>query len=58
MDIQTIIEGGAVGIALFAVHLNYKLVSNHISHSIKTQTELKDAIHELIRFLKRNGIKK
>ena len=52
--IETIIQGGAVGLALFSMYIVWKLSSNHINHNTEVLTELKDAIKELKTFLK-NG---
>ena len=62
MDVQTLIEGGTISIALVVLYLSHqerkdyrKIITNHINHNTETQTELKDAIRELINWLKKNG---
>lgn len=71
MDLQAIIQGGAVGLSVLLIFLVYKIVQmlykisgNHIQHSNKTMIEntkalvqLQDAIRELRNFLG-NGRKK
>lgn len=54
MDIQTIVQGGGVGLAAFAMYIVWKLSSNHIKHNTEVLTELKDAIKDLKVYL-RNG---
>jgi len=39
-----IIQGGAVGIALVSVILNYKLISNHMTHSLEAQVSVQAAV--------------
>jgi len=52
--VQVVIQGGAVGLAAFAILVIWKLASNHINHNTEILQELKDVIKELIRHLK-NG---
>ncbi len=61
MDVQTIIQGGAVGLSallifvLFrVVQMLFKFASNHVNHNTEVTTELRDAIRELTTYLK-NG---
>ena len=54
MEIETIIQGGGVGIAAFSMYIVWKISSNHINHNTVVLTELKDAIKELKSYLK-NG---
>ena len=54
--IEVIIQAGAVGLAIFAMFITWKLASNHISHNTEILQELKDAIRELTNHL-RNGKK-
>ena len=53
MDIQTIIQGGGVGVAVLAVVLLYKLSSNHIDHNTRALTKLEAAIDRLIDLLEK-----
>lgn len=59
ITIQTIIQGGAVGLAALAMWIVWKLSSNHIDHNTEVLTKntevvdsLKDAIRELTTFLR------
>ena len=54
--IQIVIQAGAVGIAFFALYINWKLVSNHIAHNTKSQQELTVAIKELSTIIKSKGL--
>ena len=49
--IQTIIQGGAVGIAAFTLFILWKLVSNHINSNTKALQELSQVIRDLKEFL-------
>ena len=51
--IDTIIQGGGVGMAVFAMYIVWKLSSNHINHNTEALTELKDVIRELSEVLKK-----
>ena len=60
-NIQQIIEGGAIGLAVLAlllvaylIKLMFKFFGNHIRHNTTALTELKEAIHHLKEYLK-NG---
>ena len=54
MDVlQTIIQGGAVGLAAYVLFILQKLISNHISHNSEVLGELKEAIHKLADILDR-----
>jgi len=62
-DIQTIIQGGAVGIAvlliiliIFILKRVFELISNHIAHSTDAIKELTVVVNELKTWLKmKNG---
>ncbi len=64
-DIQTIIQGGAVGISVlliillgFIIKLIFTFMGNHINHNTKSNQELTGVIRELKEFLiRRNGNK-
>lgn len=51
MNIETIIQGGAVGLAAFSMYIIWKLAGNHINHNTAALTELKDVIHSLKEIL-------
>ncbi len=62
-DIQTIIQGGAVGISVllivlfgFVIKKIFTFMENHIDHNTKSNQELIDVIRELKDvFMHRNG---
>lgn len=45
--IQTIIQGGAVGISVLLILVYYKTVSNHIAHDTEAKLKLMEAITKL-----------
>ena len=49
--VEILVQGGLAGVALASLYFNYKIVSNHISHSNETSTRLEVAINKLIEFL-------
>jgi len=51
--LEAIVQAGAVGLAIFAMFIVWKLSSNHIRHNSEILQELKDAIRELTEFLKK-----
>ena len=60
-DLETIIQGGAVGIAVLLILLLtfifkklFEFFTNHINHNTKAMIEFKEAIQHLIEYLK-NG---
>lgn len=63
MEIETIIQGGGVGLAALSMWIVWKLASNHINHNTEILTknlhavdDMRGAIKELTRYL-RNGHK-
>ena len=55
MNVETLIQGGAVGIAILVVTLGFydrrsflKIISNHITHNTKV-------LQELLDYLKKNN---
>jgi len=42
--IEALVQGGAVGLAIFAMFIVWKLSSNHIRHNSEVLQELKDVI--------------
>jgi len=54
--LEAIVQAGAVGLAIFAMFIVWKLASNHIRHNTEILQELKDVIRELTNHLK-NGRK-
>jgi uncharacterized protein YoxC len=64
MDVQTLIQGGAVGLALalilvlyFVLKMLFKIITNHLDHQSKTMKGLEKAIRELITYLRQNNKK-
>jgi len=51
--LEAIVQAGAVGLAIFAMFIVWKLASNHINQNTKVLQELKDAIRELTEFLRK-----
>lgn len=51
-ELQIIIQGGAVGIAAFAIWVNYKTAGNHINHNTEALEKMSEAITELITYLR------
>ena len=51
--LEAIVQAGAVGLAIFAMFIVWKLASNHIRHNTEILQELKDAIRELTEFLRK-----
>lgn len=49
--LQILIQGGLASIALVSLYILYKLVSNHMEHTTKSQEDLTIAITRLIQFL-------
>ncbi len=49
--IQTIIQGGAVGVAVFSMWITYKLASNHINHNTEASKELSTMLAKLIQII-------
>ncbi len=53
MDIlQVVIQGGAVGLAAYAMFVMNKITSNHISHSTEAITEFTKVMSRLDEFLR------
>ena len=52
MTIESIIQGGAVGLCAFSLFIIWKLAGNHINHNTQILTELKDAICDLKQVIK------
>ena len=52
MDLmQTAIQGGGIGVAIYAIYILNKIVSNHLAHNTKALSELSDVIKDLKTFL-------
>ena len=49
--IQILVQGGLASVALTSLWLNYKIVSNHISHANEQSSRLEIAITKLTEFL-------
>lgn len=47
MDIQYLIQGGAVGIAIFALWMLYKVITNHEKHFTDAITKNTEALTKL-----------
>ena len=50
--VQILVQAGGVGIAFFALWINWKLVSNHINHNTASQEKLAVVIKELSTMIK------
>jgi len=50
--IQILVQGGLASVALVSVYLNYKLVSNHFSHSDDVLRDLTKVLVELKEIMK------
>jgi len=50
--IQIIIQGGSVGVAVFALYVLFKLVGNHIEHSTRAIKDLTVVLTRLEEFLR------
>lgn len=50
--IEVLIQGGAVGLALGLVWVNYKLVSNHMNHNTDAISKMTEAITELTTYIR------
>ncbi len=64
IDLQTIIQGGAVGIAVlvllvfaYFLKLVFKFIGNHINHNTEAMTKFTAAITELSANIKRQNNK-
>jgi len=65
MDVETLIQGGAVGISILLIFVLYfvlqklfGIISNHLNEQKKSTDDLKITMQELITFLrKKNGNK-
>ena len=60
-ELGILTQAGAVGIALALIGLIYwivrwtiRMTTNHLQHNTEALQELKDAIHQLIDYLKNN----
>lgn len=51
--LQILIQGGLTSVALVSLYINYKIVTNHISHQTEVSQKLSDAIQGLIDFLRK-----
>lgn len=52
MDLmQTVIQGGGIGLAAYVIYTMNKIVSNHLSHNTEALIELRDVIKDLKEFL-------
>lgn len=51
-ELQIIIQGGAVGIAAFALWINYKTAGNHINHNTQALEKFSEAVTELTTYLR------
>ncbi len=49
--LQILVQGGLASVALLSLWINYKIVSNHLSHSEESNNRLEIAITKLIQFL-------
>lgn len=49
--VQILVQSGLTGIALASLWINYKVVSNHMSHSTDATNRLEIAITKLSEFL-------
>lgn len=52
MNIETIINGGAVGLCAFSLYIIWKLAGNHINHNTEVLAGLREAIVELTTYLR------
>ena len=50
--IQVLVQGGLASVALCSLYINYKIVSNHLTHSDDVMRELTVAIGELKELIK------
>lgn len=50
--IQILVQGGLTSVALVSLWINYKIISNHISHATEQSGKLENAITALTQFLK------
>ncbi len=49
--IELLVQGGLASIALVSLYFNYKIVTNHITHSIEQNNRLEQVITKLLAFL-------
>jgi len=52
--IQILIQGGSVGVAILAILVNYKIVSNHINHNTQAMVDFNLTMVKMGEIIKAN----